>query len=157
MAQETRQKPRDDRAGSRRPRIPSHAEHVGSLLRPAELKEARTRAEDGEVPPSELRAVEDRLIARAIQSQSRAGLRSVTDGEFRRAYWHLDFLGALEGLSLTREQSMIPGTATRNAGFVHRHRLQVTGRVGWNKHGSHAEDVGRNQEVVLDVVGQLAD
>lgn len=114
-----------------RSRIPSYAEHVGSLLRPAELKEARARAESGTISESELKAIEDRCIARAIRSQTETGLRTVTDGEFRRGYWHLDFLGALEGLSLTREQAMIPGTATRNAGFVHRHRLQVTGRVTW--------------------------
>lgn len=111
--------------------MPSRAEHVGSLLRPGELKEARARVESGASSASELKWIEDRCIVRAIRSQAEAGLRTVTDGEFRRAYWHLDFLGALEGLSLTREQAMIPGTATRSAGFVHRHRLQVTGRVAW--------------------------
>jgi len=112
--------------------LPSRAEQVGSLLRPAELKAARERAEAGAISGDELRAIEDRCIAGAIASQVEAGMRTVTDGEFRRAYWHLDFLGALNGLSLTREQAMIPGTATRSKGFVHRHRLRVTGKVGWN-------------------------
>ncbi len=115
-----------------RPKLPSHADHVGSLLRPAELKQARERAEAGALSGDELRAIEDRLIERAIGSQVEVGLRTVTDGEFRRLYWHLDFLGALNGLSLVREQAMIPGTAARSSGFVHRHRLQVTGKVGWN-------------------------
>jgi 5-methyltetrahydropteroyltriglutamate--homocysteine methyltransferase len=115
-----------------RPKLPSHAGHVGSLLRPAELKQARERAEAGALSGDEVRAIEDRLIERAIGSQVEAGLRTVTDGEFRRLYWHLDFLGALNGLSLVREQAMIPGTATRSSGFVHHHRLQVTGKVGWN-------------------------
>ncbi|HTW88170.1 MAG TPA: 5-methyltetrahydropteroyltriglutamate--homocysteine S-methyltransferase [Candidatus Binataceae bacterium] len=123
--------PSQQKGSGGRPQIPAHADHVGSLLRPAELKEARENAESGATSASELKAIEDRCIAGAIDSQIGAGLRTVTDGEFRRAYWHLDFLGALEGLSLTREQAMIPGTATRNAGFVHRHRLQVTGRVAW--------------------------
>src|SRR5215467_14279564 len=113
-------------------KLPSRAEHVGSLLRPAELKEARERADAGAISAAELRAIEDRFIARAIEAQRNAGLRSITDGEFRRLYWHLDFLGAFSGLAMTREQAMIPGTATRSAGFVHRHRLQVTGKVGWN-------------------------
>src|SRR5579884_1150638 len=115
-------------------RLPSRAEHVGSLLRPAVLKAARERAESGAIPASELRAIEDRCIVEAIRAQREAGLRSVTDGEFRRAYWHLDFLGALKGLSLTREEAMIPGTATRSSGFVHRHHLQVIGRLGWQPH-----------------------
>jgi 5-methyltetrahydropteroyltriglutamate--homocysteine methyltransferase len=103
-------------------------------LRPAVLKAARERAESGAIPASELRAIEDRCIVEAIRAQREAGLRSVTDGEFRRAYWHLDFLGALKGLSLTREEAMIPGTATRSSGFVHRHHLQVIGRLGWQPH-----------------------
>ena len=77
---------------------PFRADHVGSLLRPAELKEARLKHADGEISADQLRAAEDLAIAAAIQKQENIGLRGVTDGEFRRAFWHFDFLEALEGV-----------------------------------------------------------
>ncbi|HWP25937.1 MAG TPA: 5-methyltetrahydropteroyltriglutamate--homocysteine S-methyltransferase [Xanthobacteraceae bacterium] len=76
---------------------PFRADHVGSLLRPAPLKEARARAAKGEISAAQLKAVEDREIARAIKMQEEIGLQSVTDGEFRRSWWHLDFLWGLDG------------------------------------------------------------
>ena len=82
------------------PRIkpPFRADHVGSLLRPAALKEARARRERGEFSPEELKAVEDREIEKVIRKQEEVGLRSVTDGEFRRAFWNYDFLGEIDGV-----------------------------------------------------------
>src|ERR1035438_1328964 len=77
---------------------PFRADHVGSLLRPPELKEARAKRASGAMTTEELRAVEDRSIKDAIAKQEAAGLESVTDGEFRRAWWHLDFLEGLEGV-----------------------------------------------------------
>src|SRR6476620_3263016 len=74
---------------------PFRADHVGSLLRTRSLKEARARHEKGEVSAIELKAIEDREIAAAIRKQEEIGLRAVTDGEFRRAFWNYDFLGAL--------------------------------------------------------------
>src|SRR5262249_9931303 len=88
---------------SRRPIMPRtkppfRADHVGSLLRPAALKAARGKRERGEITAAELTAIEDREIERAIRKQEEIGLLSVTDGEFRRAFWNYDFLGKLSGV-----------------------------------------------------------
>ena len=74
---------------------PFRADHVGSLLRPAKLKEARERHARGDIDAAELRAVEDAAIVEAVRRQEEIGLRSVTDGEYRRAMWHFDFLERL--------------------------------------------------------------
>jgi 5-methyltetrahydropteroyltriglutamate--homocysteine methyltransferase len=81
-----------------RNRPPFRADHVGSLLRPAALKEARGQRERGEIGASELKAVEDREIKAVIAKQEDVGLQAVTDGEFRRAFWHIDFLERLDGV-----------------------------------------------------------
>jgi 5-methyltetrahydropteroyltriglutamate--homocysteine methyltransferase len=83
---------------TRRQRPPFRADHVGSLLRTKPLKEARARRERNEISADELRAIEDREIAATISRQEDIGLRAVTDGEFRRAFWNYDFLGALPGV-----------------------------------------------------------
>src|SRR5512147_820900 len=80
---------------SLRNRPPFRADHVGSLLRTAPLKEARAKHEEGEISADALKAVEDREIAAIIRKQEDIGLKAVTDGEFRRAFWNYDFLGAL--------------------------------------------------------------
>ncbi|MGH2392818.1 MAG: 5-methyltetrahydropteroyltriglutamate--homocysteine S-methyltransferase, partial [Candidatus Limnocylindria bacterium] len=79
---------------------PFRADHVGSLLRPAELREARAQARTGSVSAAQLAAVEDRCIRTAVARQESIGLRAVTDGELRREFWHLDFLRRLEGVTL---------------------------------------------------------
>jgi len=110
------------------------AEHVGSLLRPAELRQARERYDVGSLSAGDPRSIEDREIARAVAMQREVGLRSVTDGELRRLYWHFDFLGGLAGVRMSREQAAIPGSAARTAGFVHRHRLAIVGPIAWQRH-----------------------
>jgi 5-methyltetrahydropteroyltriglutamate--homocysteine methyltransferase len=80
-----------------RTKPPFRADHVGSLLRPAALKEARAKRERGKIGADELTAIEDREIANVIRKQEEVGLKSVTDGEFRRAFWNYDFLGRLDG------------------------------------------------------------
>jgi 5-methyltetrahydropteroyltriglutamate--homocysteine methyltransferase len=103
---------------------PFRADHVGSLLRPAALHEARARAKAGALSPGGLRAIEDRLIGEAVAKQEALGLRLATDGEYRRDFWHLDFLRQLDGVGLTAPVGMtfkaedVPPMAT------------VTGRVG---------------------------
>ncbi|MFL6618732.1 MAG: 5-methyltetrahydropteroyltriglutamate--homocysteine S-methyltransferase, partial [Povalibacter sp.] len=77
---------------------PFRADHVGSLLRPGYLLEARTAAAKGQLSASQLREVEDRAIESAIRLQEDVGLQSVTDGEFRRTYFHIDFLEQLAGV-----------------------------------------------------------
>jgi 5-methyltetrahydropteroyltriglutamate--homocysteine methyltransferase len=83
---------------SARPAPPFRADHVGSLLRTAPLKEARAKREKGEITSDTLKAVEDREIEKIIERQEDVGLKAVTDGEFRRAFWNYDFLGALSGV-----------------------------------------------------------
>jgi 5-methyltetrahydropteroyltriglutamate--homocysteine methyltransferase len=81
-----------------RTKPPFRADHVGSLLRSAALKEARGKRERGEIGRDELTAIEDREIAALIKKQEAAGLQSITDGEYRRASWQTDFLVGLDGV-----------------------------------------------------------
>src|SRR6201995_5217659 len=86
---------------SRRTSPPFRADHVGSLLRPKRLLQAREDLAAGRIPGDERRAVEDQEIPGAIRMQEEVGLQSATDGEFRRASWHMDFIYALGGVSKT--------------------------------------------------------
>jgi 5-methyltetrahydropteroyltriglutamate--homocysteine methyltransferase len=85
-------------AGITRTTPPFRADQVGSLLRPRVLKAARQRRERGEITDADLKAVEGREIRALIVKQENAGLQAVTDGEFRRRYWHFDFLEGLQGV-----------------------------------------------------------
>ena len=78
---------------------PFRADHVGSLLRPPHLKEARQRFKQQQIPKDELRAVEDDAIREVVRQQEGVGLQSITDGEFRREFFHLDFLQRLQGVT----------------------------------------------------------
>jgi 5-methyltetrahydropteroyltriglutamate--homocysteine methyltransferase len=80
--------------------IPFRADQVGSLLRPAELAATRARFRRGEVDAATLQAAEDRAITEAVRRQEAIGLQSITDGELRRDWWHLDFLAHLDGVTL---------------------------------------------------------
>lgn len=77
---------------------PFRADVVGSFLRPAAIKQARKQLQSGEIDAAQLRAVEDAEIRRVVDLQREAGLQVVTDGEFRRAWWHFDFFEGLEGV-----------------------------------------------------------
>ena len=109
---------------------PFRADHVGSLLRPAELKEARTRYQKNEISAAELKSVEDRVIQSLIAKQGEVGLRSATDGEVRRSMWHFDFLERLDGCEpFTPEQGIaFKGVATKAKG------VRVIGKVGFSTH-----------------------
>ncbi len=85
-------------AAGRRTTPPFRADHVGSLLRPPELLKARSDFEAGRIDSDQVRAVEDEAIRDAVALQRDAGLQSATDGEFRRATWHMDFIYQLGGL-----------------------------------------------------------
>jgi 5-methyltetrahydropteroyltriglutamate--homocysteine methyltransferase len=82
---------------------PFRADHVGSLLRPPELLKAREEFADGQITADKLRAVEDDAIRAAVKMQSDVGLRSATDGEFRRASWHMDYLYQIGGISKVKD------------------------------------------------------
>ena len=81
-------------------KAPFRLDHVGSFLRPERLKEARAKFNAGEITAEELERVENEEIIALIEKEKELGLKSVTDGEFRRAFWHLDFLEHLEGVEL---------------------------------------------------------
>ena len=84
------------------PQLPRRADHVGSLLRPAALAEVRQAWKDGRLPPDDLRAVEDDMIRELAAKEEAVGLAAVTDGEFRRDWWHLDFLHGFAGIDLAQ-------------------------------------------------------
>jgi 5-methyltetrahydropteroyltriglutamate--homocysteine methyltransferase len=113
-----------------RSRPPFRADHVGSLLRPATLKEARARRAKGEISAADLTAIEDREIERIIRKQEEIGLQPVTDGEFRRSWWHLDFLWGLDGVErYAMDQGVaFSGMQTRAEG------ARVTGKLDLSGH-----------------------
>ncbi len=84
------------------------ADQVGSFLRPKYLLDARAQAAKGEITPEQLRAVEDKAIAEVVKFQEEVGLKSITDGEFRREYFHLDFLKQLGGVQ-TGQPALVVG------------------------------------------------
>jgi len=115
---------------SQRTKPPFRADHVGSLLRPPALKEAREQRVKGEITPAQLKEIEDREIERVIKKQEDVGLQPITDGEFRRSWWHLDFLWGLDGIEKHVMDTGVSfaGATTRNEG------LKVTGKVGFSGH-----------------------
>jgi 5-methyltetrahydropteroyltriglutamate--homocysteine methyltransferase len=113
-----------------RTKPPFRTDHVGSLLRPAALKAARERFAKGEIDATALKAVEDREIERVIKKQEEVGLQSITDGEFRRSWWQLDFLWGLDGIEkhVMDQGVAFAGVTTRNEG------LKVSGKIGFSGH-----------------------
>jgi 5-methyltetrahydropteroyltriglutamate--homocysteine methyltransferase len=85
-------------SGGRRSKPPFRADHVGSLLRPPQLLRAREQFAAGQMSPQDLRAIEDDAIRQIVTMQANVGLQSATDGEFRRASWHMDFIYQLGGI-----------------------------------------------------------
>ncbi len=109
---------------------PFRADHVGSLLRPLPLKEARARFGKGEIDAAALKAVEDREIEAVIRKQEEVGLKLATDGEFRRSWWHFDFFRGLEGVELVTSDTGIKfqGVETK------REAIKITGKVAFKGH-----------------------
>ena len=90
-------------------RAPFRANHVGSLLRPPELRQAREKREKSEISAAQLREVEDRCIRDAVKMQEDVGMQGITDGEFRRTLWHADFLSQIEGVKVV--EGLLPDSA----------------------------------------------
>lgn len=111
------------------PKPPFRADHVGSLLRPAALHEARAKAQRGEIGPAELRAVEDAAIADAVRLQEEAGLQAITDGEFRRSHYLVDFLTAFEGIVPTNTSYALAFKGEHGESGETRSMLTVTDKV----------------------------
>ena len=82
------------------PHLPARYDHVGSFLRPKYLLEAREQKAKGDITPEQLRKVEDKAIAEIVKFQEDVGLKSITDGEFRRTYFHTDFLAQIGGVEV---------------------------------------------------------
>ena len=112
------------------PKPPFRADHVGSLLRPPALREARAARAAGTLDAASLRSVEDTAIREAIAQQRAIGLQAVTDGEYRRAFWHVDFLAKLGGVELYEADQGIQfkGGQTKAYG------LKVTGPIRYEPH-----------------------
>ena len=97
-----------------RDRPPFRADHVGSYLRPHHLIEARERRARGELSTEDLREIEDEAIRKLARRQEEVGLRGITDGEFRRTFFHVDFLEQLDGVSV--KESGFAATFRRDDG-----------------------------------------
>ncbi len=108
---------------------PFRADHVGSLLRPPELLRARDEFAAGKIPAEELRTIEDEAIEAVVRMQRDAGLRSATDGEFRRAAWHMDFIYQLGGISRAPEELKIHFRNEQGDLEFTTAALQVDGRI----------------------------
>lgn len=109
---------------------PFRADIVGSFLRPQKIKMARARYAQGEITADELKQVEDKCIAELVEKQKAAGLHTITDGEFRRSYWHLDFMWGLSGvkhIELEHGYSFHHEETTRGS-------VALTGRIGGKNH-----------------------
>jgi 5-methyltetrahydropteroyltriglutamate--homocysteine methyltransferase len=107
---------------------PFRGDHVGSFLRPKDLLDARAQFQKGAIPLDELRAVEDGAIRDIVRFQEDLGLYGVTDGEFRRTYFHIDFLERLEGVETRGGIATHFKTATGEVDFAPP-VLHVTGKV----------------------------
>src|SRR5437660_9190684 len=114
----------------KRTKPPFRADHVGSFLRPAALKEARAKREKGAITAAELKAVEDREIEKIVKKREELGLQLATDGEFRRSWWHFDFLGMLDGVEIYEAEQGIQfhGRQTKAQG------LRIVGKIVFSDH-----------------------
>ena len=111
-------------------KAPFRADHVGSFLRTEPIKEARIAFANEEINKDALKAIEDIEIEKLVQKQISVGLKSITDGEFRRSWWHLDFLSGLKGVKLfeTEYVSNFKGAKTRN------NAIKVVDKVDFDHH-----------------------
>src|SRR5436189_4187874 len=109
---------------------PFRADHVGSLLRTAPLKEARAKRARKEIDAAALEAVEDREIEKIVKKQEDVGLKLATDGEFRRSWWHFDFYKGLDGVEMysTGKGIVFAGVETKPES------VRVVGRIGFSSH-----------------------
>src|SRR3954453_19267418 len=109
---------------------PFRADHVGSLLRPAALKEARAKHAEKKITDAQLAEIEDREIEKVVRKQEEVGLKLATDGEFRRSWWHFDFYKSLDGVEMfdTGKGIVFAGVETKAEA------IGIVGRVGFSGH-----------------------
>ena len=113
-----------------RTKPPFRADHVGSFLRTAPIKEARAKRDKGEITAEQLKAVEDAEIKKIIAKQEECGLQLATDGEFRRSWWHFDFLCGLDGVEMKQIDHGIQFAGVQTKA----ERPDVVGKVGFSSH-----------------------
>ncbi|MGC6768521.1 5-methyltetrahydropteroyltriglutamate--homocysteine S-methyltransferase [Enterococcus sp. LJL51] len=107
--------------------IPFRYDQVGSLLRPQALKDAREKFKEGIISKKELTQIEDQEIIKVIEKQKKIGLQAVTDGEFRRRWWHLDFIAGLAGITVYDFETTAFGITTEAQGTY------VSGKLAFDK------------------------
>jgi 5-methyltetrahydropteroyltriglutamate--homocysteine methyltransferase len=115
---------------------PFRADHVGSLLRPPALKDARAKRAAGKITAAQLKEVEDREIEGAIKKQEEIGLKLATDGEFRRSWWQFDFFAKLDGVELYQ----VAGGIQFHGVDTKPESVRVIGRVDYSTH-PHVDDI----------------
>ncbi|MEZ2715942.1 5-methyltetrahydropteroyltriglutamate--homocysteine methyltransferase [Niallia circulans] len=127
-------------------KAPFRADHVGSLLRPQSIHDARKKFADGVISAEELRAVETEEIKRIVDKQIEVGLQAVTDGEFRRRFWHTDFMEHLTGV-----EGYVPDHGYKFNGVeTEAYDVRVTGKVSFNPDHPHLKDFKEFYEIVGD-------
>ena len=130
---------------------PFRADTVGSFLRPAAIKQARVQFANGEINADQLRQVEDREIRHVVEQQRANGLQIVTDGEFRRAWWHFDFFGDLHGVELFEAEQGIQFNGVQTKA----HGVKVTGKVAFNPQHPMLDHFRFLQSVAGDAVAKM--
>jgi 5-methyltetrahydropteroyltriglutamate--homocysteine methyltransferase len=113
-----------------RHQAPFRADVVGSFLRPDAIKQARQQFAQGEISADQLRHIENEEIRQVVEQQCACGLHVVTDGEFRRAWWHFDFFAGLEGVELFEAEQGIQFNGVQTKA----HGVRVTGKVSFKDH-----------------------
>ncbi|MFT8343897.1 MAG: 5-methyltetrahydropteroyltriglutamate--homocysteine S-methyltransferase [Clostridium beijerinckii] len=109
---------------------PFRADIVGSFLRPEVIKEARAKFQNQEILSSELRRIEDEEIIKLVKKQKELGLKAVTDGEFRRSWWHLDFMWGLDGV----EKRVLEAGYKFNGLETRAETATLTGKIDFSNH-----------------------
>ena len=109
---------------------PFRYDYVGSFLRPAEVKDAREQFKAGRITAEQLKAVEDEEITKLVKKQKAAGFHAITDGEFRRSYWHLDFMWGFNGI---KEIELDHGYFFHGEETTHG-SVEVTGKISGENH-----------------------
>ncbi len=113
-----------------RTKPPFRADHVGSILRSAAIKDARAKREKGEITAAQLKEVEDREIEKIIKKQEEIGLKLATDGEYRRSWWHFDFFGMLDGVEIYELDHGIQFQGVQTKPLS----IRVKGKIGFGHH-----------------------
>ncbi|MRG87560.1 5-methyltetrahydropteroyltriglutamate--homocysteine S-methyltransferase [Salinibacillus xinjiangensis] len=125
-------------------KAPFRADHVGSLLRPENLHKARKDFKEGNITKEQLREVENSEIKRVVDKQIELGLQVVTDGEFRRTWFHLDFLEHLNGI-----EGYVPETGYKFVGVeTEKYDVRNTGKISFNPDHPFVQDFVELNEIV---------